>query len=489
MQKKIGLSVMLIMMVFVLSGCYSEETVSYKSEEKALVYSIEKIPETLINSEETVDRENDVICSLFEGLVEMNESGDVIPSLCQGWKVSNDGLEYIFKLREDIKWSNGEKITSFDFIDYFKYILSPDNENYKLDELYTIEGAKDYKNGVCDFESVKIQATDKKTIVITLNACDEEFLKKLSKPVYRLRDVSEPLNYYKDNYSKIRYTGAYIISNTSATDITLKRNDYYLDDAISMEEIKIKEQQSVEADFASYNLENIDIVSSPPVLSLDKGEMHTAVEYYPSNVIKVLVFNNENNITSDIRFRKGLFDGIFLEILDSYMIKYNLGMWAVNDIAYNDLLNKSLYLTKEYEVNEKPKLKENAKQLLNQLDTRKKVVSLVGKNISENKIISEFIKNTFQDEYDISVEITLLDDNELENYLKEKKFDIYIDDFDLDTYKLSNDYILEELNESLRDDYSIISLYYKNFLWCKSSKIDNLYIDANGNLILKYTKI
>ena len=133
MQKKIGLSVMLIMMVFVLSGCYSEETVSYKSEEKALVYSIEKIPETLINSEETVDRENDVICSLFEGLVEMNESGDVIPSLCQGWKVSNDGLEYIFKLREDIKWSNGEKITSFDFIDYFKYILSPDNENYKLD--------------------------------------------------------------------------------------------------------------------------------------------------------------------------------------------------------------------------------------------------------------------------------------------------------------------------------------------------------------------
>ena len=124
-----------------------------------------------------------------------------------------------------------------------------------------------------------------------------------------------------------------------------------------MEEIKIKEQQSVEADFASYNLENIDIVSSPPVLSLDKGEMHTAVEYYPSNVIKVLVFNNENNITSDIRFRKGLFDGIFLEILDSYMIKYNLGMWAVNDIAYNDLLNKSLYLTKEYEVNEKPKLR------------------------------------------------------------------------------------------------------------------------------------
>lgn len=352
MQKKIGLSVMLIMMVFVLSGCYSEETVSYKSEEKVLVYSIEKIPETLINSEETVDRENDVICSLFEGLVEMNESGDVIPSLCQGWKVSNDGLEYIFKLREDIKWSNGEKITSFDFIDYFKYILSPDNENYKLDELYTIEGAKDYKNGVCNFENVKIQATDKKTIVITLNTCDEEFLKKLSKPVYRLRDVSEPLNYYKDNYSKIRYTGAYIISNTSATDITLKRNDYYLDDAISMEKIKIKEQQSVEADFASYNLENIDIVSSPPVLSLDKGEMHTAVEYYPSNVIKVLVFNNENNITSDIRFRKGLFDGIFLEILDSYMIKYNLGMWAVNDIAYNDLLNKSLYLTKEYEVNE-----------------------------------------------------------------------------------------------------------------------------------------
>lgn len=489
MKIKLGLNIVVIIVAFVLGGCHSVETISYESEDKMIVYSIEKIPETLINKEHTTNRENDVICALFEGLVEINESGDIIPSLCQGWKVSDDGLEYIFKLRDDIKWSSGEKITSFDFVDYFKYILSADNEDYKLDELYRIKGAKDYKDGICSFDDVMIQATDNKTIVINLNAKDEEFLKKLAKPVYRLRDINEPLNQYKDNYSSIRYTGAYTIASVSTKDITLKRNNYYLDDTEGVEEVEIKEQQSVEEDFAAYNLGKIDIVSSPPLSSLNQGAVYTTIEQHPSNTVKILIFNNENSITSDIKFRKGLFEGIFLEILDSYMIKYSLGTWAVNNIVYDDLLNGSLSLTKDYEVEDKPRLKENAKKLLSQLDTRKKVVSLVAKNTSENRIIYEYISNILQKEYDISTEIILLKDEELEDCLKEKKFDIYVDDLNLTTYQLNSSYDISALDESFKSDYSIVSLYYKNFLWCKSSKIEHLYIDGNGNLILKYIKI
>lgn len=488
MKINLGLNIIVVIMAFILGGCYSVETVSYEGEDNMLLYSINKMPETLINKDNTTHREDDIICALFEGLVEVNESGDVIPSLCQGWKVSDDGLEYTFKLREDIKWSSGERITSFDFIDYFKYILSSDNEDCNLEELYVIYGAADYKSGLCTFDDVKIQATDNKTIVIGLNSKDDGFLKKLSKPVYRLRDVSEPLNHYKDNYPRIRYTGAYIIDGVSTGNITLKSNDYYLDDIEGIKEIKIKEQQSVQEDFASYNLGNIDILSSPPVSSLNQGVVCTTTDQYPSNIVKILIFNNENNITSDIRFRQGLFQGIFLEILDSYMIKYGLGTWAVNDIAYNDLTNKSLNLTEEYEVEEKLRLKENAKKLLSQLDTRKKVVSLVARNTAENRIIYEFISNILKDEYDVSAEIVLLKDEELEDYLKQKKFDIYMDELNLSTYKLDSGYDVIALDESFKNDYSIISLYYKNFLWCKSSRVEHLYIDGNGNLILKYTK-
>ena len=32
-----------------------------------------------------------------------------------------------------------------------------------------------------------------------------------------------------------------------------------------------------------------------------------------------------------------------------------------------------------------------------------------------------------------------------------------------------------------------VSLYFKNDVWCKSPKVNYLFIDSNGNLILKYS--
>lgn len=46
-----------------------------------------------------------------EGLVGLNESGEVLPALAERWIVTDDGLSYIFRLRNS-KWSDGTAITS-----------------------------------------------------------------------------------------------------------------------------------------------------------------------------------------------------------------------------------------------------------------------------------------------------------------------------------------------------------------------------------------
>ncbi|MDO4534895.1 MAG: ABC transporter substrate-binding protein [Clostridium perfringens] len=488
MRKNLGLNMLVIILTFILSGCYSIDTINYEYKEDTLVYSVEKIPESLISKTNTTDRENDIICALFEGLVELNKSGDPIPAICQGWKVSDNGLEYTFKLREDARWSSGEVITSFDFIDYFKYLFSPDNTQYNLEELYAIDGILEYKNGQCSFEEVEIEAVDNRTIVINLNSEDEDFIKKLAKPVYRLRDVSEPLSDYKNQYSNIRYTGAYTVKEISNSEILLEKNSYYVDGVNGIDKIKIKEQESVEADFASYNLGDIDILSQPPILSLKEGTVYSKVDIAPSNILKTLIFNNENNIISDSRFRNGLFNALYLEILDSYIIDNNIGTWCVNEIKYNNLLQKNLNLNEYYDESKKIQLKEDAKELLGKLDTRKKIVSIIAKNTSENRLVCEFISEILKESYNISSKITLLDKEELNVYLEKKNFDIYIDDLNLESFNMDNNYGLVNLEESINEEYSIVSLYYKNFMWCKSDNIDYLYIDGNGNLILKYTK-
>ena len=40
---------------------------------------------------------------------------NVLPSMADNMRVSSDGLSYLFRLREDARWSDGEPLTADDF--------------------------------------------------------------------------------------------------------------------------------------------------------------------------------------------------------------------------------------------------------------------------------------------------------------------------------------------------------------------------------------
>ena len=42
--------------------------------------------------------------------MELDAEGNIKPVLAQDYTVSDDGLEYVFKIRDDIYWSDGSKI-------------------------------------------------------------------------------------------------------------------------------------------------------------------------------------------------------------------------------------------------------------------------------------------------------------------------------------------------------------------------------------------
>lgn len=48
-----------------------------------------------------------------EGLVTLNAAGQVVPAIAERWIVTDDGLSYIFRLR-DSEWSGGDEITASD---------------------------------------------------------------------------------------------------------------------------------------------------------------------------------------------------------------------------------------------------------------------------------------------------------------------------------------------------------------------------------------
>lgn len=89
---------------------------------------------------------------LFDGLVEFNlATYKLEPALAESWTVSNGGKTYTFKLRQGVKWSDGQTFNADDVVFTYKnFIMNPearagDAGNFKLDgQPVTIKKVSDY---------------------------------------------------------------------------------------------------------------------------------------------------------------------------------------------------------------------------------------------------------------------------------------------------------------------------------------------------------
>ena len=108
--------------------------------------------------------------ALFEGLVDLDpEDLHPVPAVAESWTVSSDATEYTFTLRPDARWSNGEPVTSHDFVYAWRRILSPGLGSEYSYMLHCIKNAKDYNEGrLTDFAQVGAQAVDDRTLRVTL---------------------------------------------------------------------------------------------------------------------------------------------------------------------------------------------------------------------------------------------------------------------------------------------------------------------------------
>ena len=59
--------------------------------------------------------------SYYNNLVQFNDDLSLKPDLAEEWGVTDDGLEWTFKLREDVQWHDGSEFTADDVV----YTLEP----------------------------------------------------------------------------------------------------------------------------------------------------------------------------------------------------------------------------------------------------------------------------------------------------------------------------------------------------------------------------
>ncbi|WP_335997663.1 peptide ABC transporter substrate-binding protein [Fusobacterium polymorphum] len=230
------MKILKLLSIFVLTcllfAC-GENKIEDTEKVEQVFYTVMPKQEYKLNPQSYSGNERALLTQLFEGLTELKTEGVRLVSVVD-IKHSNDYKEWTFTLRDDLKWSDGEKITANTYLDSWFDSL----ENSKSDEIYrlfVIKGAEDYYNKKSDRASVGLKVQDNK-LIVNLNNPIKNFDEWVSNPIfYPIRKENRDLNLDK----KI-VNGAFKISSFTDDEIILERNENYWDNVnTKLKEIKI----------------------------------------------------------------------------------------------------------------------------------------------------------------------------------------------------------------------------------------------------------
>ncbi len=262
-MKKILALLMAAVMLFALAACGGNTDDDTKAQSLAVCLASE--PDTIdpaLNS--SVDGAT-LVAHLFSGLAKwaQDDAGklvivaDAAEELVEGVENEDGTVTYTYTLKEGLTWSDGQPLKASDFVFAWNRAASPAlaaDYNYMLDvvkgyaEMWETKetGEVDEEgNPVEEFVNpdakLAVEATDDRTIVVTLNNAVAYWNELLAFPTYYpvREDVVASENWATDPATYV-CNGAYSITGWEHNSvITLTKNDKYFDaDKVTMPEIK-----------------------------------------------------------------------------------------------------------------------------------------------------------------------------------------------------------------------------------------------------------
>ena len=96
-------------------------------EQGILLFGNGTEPKTLDPQRATGVPENHIISALIEGLITYHPTDDNLPEpgMADRWESNEDASIWTFHIRDNALWSNGDPVTSHDFVYTYKRMLAP----------------------------------------------------------------------------------------------------------------------------------------------------------------------------------------------------------------------------------------------------------------------------------------------------------------------------------------------------------------------------
>ncbi|AYC29010.1 peptide ABC transporter substrate-binding protein [Paenisporosarcina cavernae] len=178
-----------------------------------------------------------VLNNTQEGLFRLNQENVAIPAIAAGEpEISEDGLTYTFKIREDAKWSNGDAVTAKDFEFAWKRAIDPATGSpygpYMMSGV--LKNAEKIAAGEMDKAELGVKAEDDTTLVVNLERPVPYFLSLMSFGTFYPQNeafVTEQGENYATNSDTVISNGPFLLTEWDGTGLSwvYKKNDSYWD--------------------------------------------------------------------------------------------------------------------------------------------------------------------------------------------------------------------------------------------------------------------
>lgn len=245
---------------------------------------------------------------MFDSLLKLTPEGEYIPNLAtetptrENGGVSEDGLTWTFKLRDDATWHDGEPFTANDVKFTWETIMNPDV-------------AVRSRTGHDKVSSVDVP--DDHTVVMTLSEPFAPFQGLWTSGVTgvipaHILGGDVDVNTHEFNTRAPVGTGPFkFVEHVGGDHLTVERNENYHGGAPALERIIVKLVPEVPVLFTQFRTGEIDVVDYQGIQP-DRFEEAEALEgrevvLKPSNFVEFIYFNNSLPLFQDKRVKQALY--------------------------------------------------------------------------------------------------------------------------------------------------------------------------------------
>ena len=322
---------LLLILCLTHSGCFSgDEPSTYYGNVVApraqeFRWSDGGLPQTFDPAFAAAPPDTDAVRALFEGLTDYDpKTLAPVPAVATRWESSADGRVWTFYLRDNARWSNGERVTAGDFVRSWERTLKIGPLAPHTELLENIEGA----TATVTAEPVQpsepppaqptsepppppfgARAVNDNVLQVTLEHADHTFPALVAHPVFRPVKVDDPDYTQRLNSHELISNGAFQLSATETDRVSLERAKTYWDDAsVALDRVTFVNTANAEDALAAYRAGKIDAVTNAAFEPLALKLLAPYKDFRRSTfgALTFYAFNTSRAPFDDVRVREAL---------------------------------------------------------------------------------------------------------------------------------------------------------------------------------------